>query len=206
MSLVPLSDARRLARTSAPFLLVFLALATLFAAGQQPTRVNEPRRVATGSVPPPRFASADRPTQLATAFPEIARLFDLFVDRLHMPGATMGIIVDGELVWTRTRGVRQVGPGGAANAAAPAPAAGTEVTPDTVFRIASMTKSFTALAILKLRDEGRLSLDDPVARYIPELAGLAYPSSPSGISSPTRRGFPRTTRGAIGSSRRRTRR
>ena len=43
---------------------------------------------------------------------------------------------------------------------------------DTVFRIASMTKSFTALAILKLRDEGKLSLDDPVRKWIPELAGM----------------------------------
>ena len=37
------------------------------------------------------------------------------------------------------------------------------ITASTVFRIASMTKSFTALAILKLRDEGKLSLEDPVA-------------------------------------------
>ena len=43
-----------------------------------------------------------------------------------------------------------------------------------------MTKSFTALAILKLRDEGRLSLDDPASRFIPELAGLEQPL-PGGV-------------------------
>jgi len=43
--------------------------------------------------------------------------------------------------------------------------------PDTVFRIASMTKSFTAAATLSLRDEGRLRLDDPVTAHVPELAG-----------------------------------
>jgi CubicO group peptidase (beta-lactamase class C family) len=47
----------------------------------------------------------------------------------------------------------------------------------TVFRIASMTKSFTAVAILQLRDAGKLALDDPVERYVPELAGLRYPTS-----------------------------
>ena len=45
----------------------------------------------------------------------------------------------------------------------------------TVFRIASMTKSFTALAILKLRDDGKLSLEDPAERYIPELKGTVLP-------------------------------
>ena len=39
-----------------------------------------------------------------------------------------------------------------------------------------MTKSFTALAVLKLRDEGRLSLDDPVARWIPEFARMERPT------------------------------
>ena len=43
---------------------------------------------------------------------------------------------------------------------------------DTVYRIASMTKSFTASAILLLRDEGRLRLDDPVADHVPALAAL----------------------------------
>jgi CubicO group peptidase (beta-lactamase class C family) len=48
-----------------------------------------------------------------------------------------------------------------------------------VFRIASMTKSFTAMAILKLRDEGKLSLEDPVSKYIPEMNSLEYLTSDS---------------------------
>jgi len=48
------------------------------------------------------------------------------------------------------------------------------VTEHSLFRIASMTKSFTAMAILKLRDEGKLSLWDPACHYIPELEDLTY--------------------------------
>src|SRR5262249_21939050 len=55
-------------------------------------------------------------------------------------------------------------------------ASGAPVDPDTIFRIASMTKSFTALAILKLRDDGKLGLDEPAARYVPELTSLPYPT------------------------------
>ena len=50
-------------------------------------------------------------------------------------------------------------------------------TPDSLFRIASMSKAFTALAILKLRDEGRLSLDALAETYVPELRGWRYPTS-----------------------------
>ena len=50
---------------------------------------------------------------------------------------------------------------------------------DTVFRIASMTKSFTAMSILKLRDQGKLSLDDLAEKYVPEMKGLAYPTTDS---------------------------
>jgi CubicO group peptidase (beta-lactamase class C family) len=40
-----------------------------------------------------------------------------------------------------------------------------------------MSKSFTAMAILKLRDEGKLNLDDPAYKYIPELKNLHYPTA-----------------------------
>ena len=50
---------------------------------------------------------------------------------------------------------------------------------DTAFRIASMTKSFTVLAILKLRDEGKLSLEDPVSKWIPEFARMELPTRDS---------------------------
>jgi CubicO group peptidase (beta-lactamase class C family) len=43
---------------------------------------------------------------------------------------------------------------------------------DSIFWIASMSKPITATAVLMLVDEGKLSLDDPVAKYVPELAGL----------------------------------
>lgn len=48
--------------------------------------------------------------------------------------------------------------------------------PDTLFWIASMTKPVTGVAILMLEDEGKLEVTDPVAKYIPEFAGLKTPS------------------------------
>ena len=115
-----------------------------------------------------QFADPERKQKLATAFPEIERLFKNFTERQQRPGVILGVIIDGELVLVKSAGVRET----ASNA---------PVTPETVFRIASMTKSFTAMAILKLRDEGKLSLEDPVARYVPELAKLPYPTADSQV-------------------------
>ena len=103
---------------------------------------------------------------LASAFPEIDRIFAAYAKEAHVPGMAWGVIVDGALVHRGTFGVQDV----ATNA---------PVTPATVFRIASMTKSFTAAAILVLRDEGKLSLDDPAEQYVPELKGLRYPTADS---------------------------
>ena len=100
--------------------------------------------------------------------PQIEQSFTAAVERLKIPGAAIGVVVDGKLAYLKTYGVRDV----ATNA---------PVTPETRFRIASMTKSFTAVAILQLRDAGKLSLDDPVAKYIPELAKLAYPTKDSPV-------------------------
>ena len=54
---------------------------------------------------------------------------------------------------------------------------GHQATPNSLFRIASMTKSFTAAAVLLLRDEGQLRLDEPIATYAPEFAELSGPTA-----------------------------
>ena len=50
------------------------------------------------------------------------------------------------------------------------------MTPDTLFWIASMTKPITGTAILMLQDDGKLNVNDPVAKYLPEFANLKTPS------------------------------
>lgn len=46
------------------------------------------------------------------------------------------------------------------------------IEPDTIFRIASMTKPITGIALMLLYEEGAWQLDDPIAKFVPELAGL----------------------------------
>ena len=116
--------------------------------------------------PAPRFADADRRAKLAGAFPEIERIMRAFAESSNVPGMAYGIVIDGKLAHIGTAGLRDV----AAKAA---------VDTSTVFRIASMTKSFTALAILQLRDAGKLSLDAPAERYVPQMAQLRYPTTDS---------------------------
>ena len=102
----------------------------------------------------------------ADALAEVEGIFDRFFARGFVPGLAYGIVIDGRLVATGGRGTLRVG------ADAPPDA-------DSVFRIASMTKSFTAAVVLLLRDEGRLRLDDPVETWVPELAGRLRPTTDS---------------------------
>ncbi|MEZ5284780.1 MAG: serine hydrolase domain-containing protein [Vicinamibacterales bacterium] len=118
---------------------------------------------ASDTYPTPRFTDPDRVTKLESAMPEIDRLFRAFAEERKIPGLVWGVVIDGRVAHLGTAGVR--------DRASSAP-----VTPDTTFRIASMTKSFTALAILKLRDEGKLSLEDPVSRWIPAFARMELPT------------------------------
>jgi len=110
-------------------------------------------------------AAAQTQAQTA-AFATLDPLFAKFMDERHAPGLVYGVVVDGKLAYVRTFGVQDT--------ATKAP-----VTADTVFRIASMSKNFTALAALKLRDEGKLRFDAPAETVIPELAKLKYPTTDS---------------------------
>lgn len=69
----------------------------------------------------------------------------------HLPGLAIGVIQNGELIWGKGYGFANLEDA-------------TPVTVDTRFRIASITKTFTAVAIMQLRDSGRLRLDDPVSQ------------------------------------------
>jgi CubicO group peptidase (beta-lactamase class C family) len=124
------------------------------------------QRTASFKADAPQFADAARKTKLAAAFPAIDTVFRDFVTRAHVPGAAWGIVIDGELAHAGSAGYLNLGTKKAPDA-------------DSVFRIASMTKSFTAVAILSLRDQGKLSLDDPAERYVPELKSLIYPTADS---------------------------
>ncbi len=117
---------------------------------------------------PARTASED-PTW-TSALQQLVPIFQAHCDEHHLPGCAYGVVAGGRLVGSGSIGV--VTPGNAAHDA-DAPDA------NTVYRIASMTKSFGALAILMLRDAGKLALDTVAAEYVPELRELTYPTRDS---------------------------
>src|SRR5690606_22634134 len=81
-----------------------------------------------------------------------------------VPGLAYGVVLDGRLLYSGGFGLADLARGVPADAR-------------TVFRVASISKSVTALAVLQLRDAGRLELDAPVARYLSELEEQPLPSA-----------------------------
>ena len=92
--------------------------------------------------------AANATTPDAETLAEIDKAFANWRLSAHAPGLVYGVVADGKLVQVKGLGVQELDSKRAVNA-------------DSLFRIASMSKAFTALAILKLRDEGKLSLDAP---------------------------------------------
>jgi CubicO group peptidase (beta-lactamase class C family) len=118
-------------------------------------------RPVSDSYKPPVFANDNRLEKIKKIMPEMQELIQEHAKAGHIPGIAYGIVVDDSLVVASATG--QI------NLEKKLPA-----TTKSSFRIASMTKSFTAMAILKLRDEGKLSLSDPVSQYIEEMSGVEY--------------------------------
>jgi CubicO group peptidase (beta-lactamase class C family) len=119
-------------------------------------------------------AAQPTPTQAAQTVPALDAATQAEVDRIfadwalstHAPGMAYGVVADGRLIHVRGHGVQDL-------------EAKQAVGPDSLFRIASMSKAFTALAILKLRDDKKLRLDEPVQTYVPELRGWKRPTADS---------------------------
>ena len=89
--------------------------------------------------------------------PGIERLAQTKVARHRLPGMALGIVRGQELAWFGGFGAADLD-------------SGATPTDGTIARVASVTKTFTATAILQLRDQGRLTLEDPLARHVPEFA------------------------------------
>jgi CubicO group peptidase (beta-lactamase class C family) len=106
----------------------------------------------------PRGTSAE-----TAAFAAVDLIFADFALDSHIPGLVYGVVANGQLIHVRGYGVQDL-------------ESKRPVTPDTLFRIASMTKAFTALTVLKLRDEGKVRLDELAETYVPELRGWKYPT------------------------------
>jgi CubicO group peptidase (beta-lactamase class C family) len=110
---------------------------------------------------PAAFTDPNRAERVEATAAAVEQVFREHWKEQHMPGFVYGVVLDGELVYAGSFGL--------ANLEEHIPAS-----TKSLFRIASMSKSFTALAILQLRDEGRLGLDDPVSQYLPEMKALTY--------------------------------
>lgn len=78
------------------------------------------------------------------------------------PGAAVAVIQKGEIIYSHGYGMASL-------------EYGVPITPTTVFHVASLSKQFTAFAILLLAQEGKLSLDDDIRKYVPEMRDFGTP-------------------------------
>lgn len=133
-----------------------------------------------GGIEPPRYPDhyagtklnfdspewAARRSQISALAPEVELLARASFTRHRLPSLIAGLLVDGQLVWWQGFGQRDLEGGGLVDA-------------HTVYRIGSVTKVVTAMAILRLRDEGKLPLDTPAVTQLPELGLMKYPTEDS---------------------------
>lgn len=96
-----------------------------------------------------------------TLLDDVRALVAAFAEEHHCPTISWGIARDGALIAHGATGTLHHG---------------AQPSTQTVYRIASMTKSFTSALVLGLRDEGVLRLDDPISTHAPELAAITGPT------------------------------
>lgn len=101
------------------------------------------------------------------ALAQVGPALKAIVDQGALSGVVTLVWRRGEVVQVNTLGHRDI-------------AKGLPMERDTLFRIASMTKPVTSIAALMLMEEGKLKLDDPVTKWLPELAGMLVLEAPDG--------------------------
>ena len=134
------------------------------------SRPDRKRRIALAAVAAAMTLLAARPLAQGSSAKDPAtdadvlgaqRLFSAWADgqlrSRGYPGMVVGVVSDQRLVWSKGFGLANV-------------AGNVPMTPQTKFRMASHSKLFTATAIMQLREQGKLHLDDPVSKHLPWFA------------------------------------
>lgn len=120
------------------------------------------RRLVAFALLTPAIGIAQAPPQASPAWTAFTRTFQAYVDSDHVVGASVVLMKDGRVV-----GRYDTGDADRAGKVA--------VDAETIFHWGSITKSLTAIAIMQLRDRGKLSLDDRIVRWVPELRAMHDP-------------------------------
>ena len=107
-------------------------------------------------------AAGPKPPPVGAGWDQFTQMFDATVDGDHIVGAGVVLIRDGHIVAHHEHGFADRDRGVA-------------ITPQSIYHYGSITKTLTAIAIMQLRDRGRLTLDDPITKYVPELRQVHNP-------------------------------
>jgi CubicO group peptidase (beta-lactamase class C family) len=107
---------------------------------------------------PEIFLDKNRLQKIKRFLPKLKALYRKYAKTHSIPGFAYAVLVDGIPLAIECEGYGDI-------------LEKKPISPQSIFRLASITKSFTAMAILKLRDEGYLRLDDFVSLYLPEIKG-----------------------------------
>ena len=98
--------------------------------------------------------------ELAGGIAEVDRRFLAEYQKEHAAGLTVGIVSGPALVWSKSYGLADV-------------ESNKPCTAETVYRIGSVTKQFTALMLLQLAEQGKVHLSDPVQKFLPEVERIS---------------------------------
>ncbi|HEY7612268.1 MAG TPA: serine hydrolase domain-containing protein [Gemmatimonadales bacterium] len=109
------------------------------------------------------LATLAQPAQAQRAWAGVTRRFDAFARAAHVVGGSAVLVREGRIVERHHYGFADR-------------ARGRRVDDSTLYHWASVTKTLTAIAVLQLRDRGLLTLDDPIARWVPELRAVHGPA------------------------------
>ncbi|MGF1670698.1 MAG: serine hydrolase domain-containing protein, partial [Balneolaceae bacterium] len=103
------------------------------------------------------YAKPESAGFLPDSLSNIAAFIERLVEEEKIPGAVAAITKGGKIVYLKAAGYADI-------------ENNVKLKPDHIFRLASMTKPVTSLAIVQLADRGKLSFADPVSKYIPEFS------------------------------------